>query len=419
MMPKFNLPKLELAKLRKYFLIIFSVVILFGSGYFLGYSAYKVDFKNFPKVTVSRGLPVDKNNLDFSLFWQVWDTLNTKYYDKDKIIASDMVYGAIEGMVSSLDDPYTVFLPPSKNRVVNEDLNGSFEGVGIQIGFKGTQLAVVAPLPGSPAEKEGVKPGDFIIGITDEAKEIERGTVGMSLSEAVEIIRGKAGTKVTLTILRDGESEALVKTITRQKIDVPTIILSYIGEGGSIAYLRLLKFGSETDTEWKKTVSEILGKKEATKMILDLRNNPGGYMQGAIDIASEFLKLGSVVVSEQRGEEEKVSYKVEKMGLLQNMPVIVLINQGSASASEILAGALRDNKKIKLVGETSFGKGTIQEPDELPGGSGIHITIAKWLTPSGYWVDEKGLEPDIEIEDNSETTEDEQLQKAIEVLNSK
>lgn len=419
MMPKLSLPKLELSKVRKYFLIIIAIVLLFGSGYYLGYSAYKVDLKTFPKVTISRGLPVDKTNLDFSLFWQVWDNLTAKYYDKEKINSSEMIYGAIKGMVASLGDPYTVFLPPSENKVVNEDLSGSFEGVGIQIGFKGTQLAVVTPLPGSPAEKEGIKPGDFIIGIKDEGKGIERGTVGISLPEAVEIIRGKAGTKITLTLLREGINEPLVITMTRQKIDVPTITLSYVGEGGSIAYLKLLKFGSETETEWQKAVKEIVAKKETKGLVLDLRSNPGGYLQGAVDTASEFLKLGSTVVTEEGGDKTQASYKVERVGLLQNMSVVVLINQGSASASEILAGALRDDKKIKLVGETSFGKGTIQEPEDLEGGSGIHITIAKWLTPSGYWVNEKGLEPDVKIEDDPKTTEDEQLQKAIETLNSK
>lgn len=417
-MPKFSLPKLQLIKLRKYFLIIIVVVILFGSGYYLGYSSYSADLKNFPKVTISRGLPLNKTNLDFSLFWKVWDDLSNKYYDSEKINSSAMIYGAIEGMVRAVGDPYTVFLPPNENKVVNEDLSGSFEGVGIQIGFKGTQLAVVTPLPGSPAEKAGIKPGDYIIGITDKAKNIERGTVGISLPEAVEIIRGKSGTEVTLTLLRDGEGEPLTKTLKRQKIDVPTIILSYVGEGQSIAYLRLLKFGSETDSEWQKAVREIIAKKEVKGMVLDLRSNPGGYMQGAIDIASDFLKLGNVVVVEERGDKTKTEFKVEKIGLLQNLPTVVLINEGSASASEILAGALRDNKKIKLIGEKSFGKGTIQEPEELEGGSGIHITIAKWLTPSGYWVNEKGLDPDVTIEDNLETTEDEQLQEAIKTLNS-
>lgn len=419
MMPRLSLPKLELSKVRKYFLIVFAVVILFGSGYYFGYSAYKIDLKTFPKVSISRGLPVDKTNLDFSLFWQVWDNLTAKYYDKEKINSSEMIYGAIKGMVASLGDPYTVFLAPTENKVVNEDLSGSFEGVGIQIGFKGTQLAVVAPLPGTPAEKVGVKPGDFIIGITDKEKGIERGTVGLSLPQAVEIIRGKAGTKVTLTLLREGVTEPLVVTMTRQKIDVPTIILSYVGDGKDIAYLRLLKFGSETETEWQKAVKEIVAKKETKGMVLDLRSNPGGYLQGAVDIASEFIKMGSTVVIEERGDKTKSDYKVEKVGLLQNMPVVILINQGSASASEILAGALRDDRKVKLVGETSFGKGTIQEPEDLEGGSGIHVTIAKWLTPSGYWVNEKGLEPDVKIEDDPKTAQDEQLQKAIETLNSK
>lgn len=345
--------------------------------------------------------------------------LSSKYFDKTNLNPGKMVYGAISGMVSAIGDPYTVFLPPEENKVVQEDLNGAFEGIGIQIGFKGTQLAVIAPLPGSPAEKAGIKPGDFIIGIKDEGKKIEMGTVGISLPEAVQMIRGKAGTKVTLTLLRDTSPKPMVVELVREKMEIPTLILSYVGEGESVAHIRLLKFGGETEKEWSKVVSEILKKKSVRAVVLDVRSNPGGYLQGAVDVASEFLKNNSVVVIEERGDGSKSEYKVERMGLLTNIPVVVLINEGSASASEILSGALRDIRKIKLVGEKSFGKGTIQEPAQLDNGAGIHITVARWLTPSGYWVNEKGLEPDVEIEDDPKTSEDEQLQEAIKLLESK
>lgn len=387
-------------------------------GYFLGSRQYQIQIESFKNIRISREIPPDKSVLDFTLFWQVWDDLEAKYFDKSKLVPTEMVYGAIKGMVEAVGDPYTAFLPPSQNKVVNEDLNGSFEGVGIQIGFKGTQLAVIAPLPNSPAEKAGIKAGDFIVGIKDDKKKINQGTVGISLPDAVEIIRGAAGTKVTLTLLREGNTEPMVMELTRAKVDVPSVILSYVGDNGKYAHIRLLKFGSETTGEWEKAVDEINKKKEVRGVVLDLRNNPGGYLQGAVDIASDFMKVGSVAVIEEKSDGAKNQFKTERVGLLTNMSVAVIINGGSASASEILAGALRDIQHIKLVGEKSFGKGTIQEPEELGGGAGLHITTAKWLTPSGYWVNEKGLEPDIKIEDNLKTTEDEQLQKAIELLNS-
>jgi carboxyl-terminal processing protease len=178
----------------------------------------------------------------------------------------------------------------------------------------------------------------------------------------------------------------------------------------------LLKFGGETYSEWQKAVKEINGKGSVKGIVVDVRNNPGGYLQGAVDVASEFLKNGSTVVIEERGEGAKDVFKVERLGQFTSMPVVVLVNGGSASASEILAGALKDIKGAKLVGETTFGKGTIQEPLDLENGAGIHITIARWLTPNGTWIDEKGLEPDVVVEDDTKTTEDEQLQKAIELL---
>jgi carboxyl-terminal processing protease len=413
------MPKIRLPKLRRTILIVFGVVAIFSGGYFVGASGFKASLTRFPQVTISREVPPDKGSVDFSLFWRVWDTLYAKYYDKSKFNPGKMIYGAIEGMVSAIGDPYTVFLPPEENKVVQEDLNGSFEGVGIQIGFKGTQLAVVAPLPDSPAEKAGVKAGDFIIGIKDEAKGIDRGTMGISLPEAVQAIRGNAGTKVTLTLLRDKNPEPITVELTRAKLDVPSLILSYVGEGDTLAHIRLLKFGAETDAEWQKAVREIASKGNIKGVILDVRNNPGGYLQGAVDIASEFLKNGSTAVIEERGDGTRNEFKVERIGSFTNMPTVMLVNEGSASASEILAGALRDDRKIVLVGQKTFGKGTIQEPLDLDNGSGLHITIAKWLTPNGTWVNEDGLEPDVKIEDDSQTTEDEQLLKAVDILQAK
>jgi len=238
------------------------------------------------------------------------------------------------------------------------------------------------------------------------------GTVGISLPDAVEAIRGPADSKVTLALLRDGVNEPLLVDVVRREISVPSVILSYVSDG-TIAHIRLLKFAGETDGEWSKTVSDILKNPQVKGIVLDLRNNPGGYLQGAVDIAGDFLPNGTLVVYEENSNGSRNEFKTDKLPKLAKLPLVVLINKGSASASEILAGALRDQEKIKLVGEISFGKGTIQEPRQLENGAGIHITSAKWLTPKAFWVNEKGLEPDVSIEDDTQTTEDEQLQEAV------
>lgn len=416
---KIKLPKISFIKARKTVLYLLIFLGIFSGGYIVGSKGYKLDFTGSTKIQIVREAPAGKENVNFSLFWEVWDILEKNYLLKEKINYSEMIYGAISGMVSSLGDPYTAFLPPKENKIVEEDLSGAFEGIGIQLGYKGTQLAVITPLPASPAEKAGLKAGDYILAIKDETKKIDTGTYGMNLNDAVKIIRGPAGSKVSLTILREGSADSFVADIVRAKVDVPTLILSFIGDNEEIAHIKLLKFGGETLDEWQKTVREVLKKESARAIILDLRGNPGGYMDGAIDIAAEFVDNNSVVVIEERSNGTKKEYKTDRIGLLTKTPFVILINEGSASASEILAGALREIKKVTIIGDVSFGKGTIQEPIQLENGSSLHITVAKWLTPSGFWVNEKGIEPDILIEDNIETTEDEQLLKAIEVVKEK
>jgi carboxyl-terminal processing protease len=416
---KIFLPKLQLYSVRKTLIYVSLVVFIFLSGYVIGYKGYVTEIDPYPKVTIDRNLPQEKEELDFSLFWKVWDTLDSRYFDKEKVIPAKMVYGSIQGMVAALGDPYTVFLPPDDNKVVQEDLSGSFEGVGIQIGFKGSQLAVIAPLPDSPAERAGIKAGDFIVGIKDEEKGVDMGTLGITLPDAVQAIRGPKGTKVTLLILRDGNDEILEIDIVRDSIDVPSITLTYVGEGDRIAHLKVLKFVEETKSEWDDEVISILKNPQISGIIVDVRNNPGGYLKGAVDLSSDFLEVGDRVVSEENSDGRKTDFKVEFLGKLRSKDVVVLVNKGSASASEILAGALRDNKNVQIVGETTFGKGTIQESQQIDGNAGLHMTVARWLTPSGFWVNDGGIVPDFEIEDKEDTEEDEQLQKAIDLLEKK
>ncbi|MFH1244441.1 MAG: S41 family peptidase [bacterium] len=352
---------------------------------------------------------------DFSRFWEVWRRLETSYVDPAKLDYAKMTWGSMRGLASSLDDPYTQYLPPAENKQANEDLNGAFFGVGIELGYREGSLAVVSPITGSPAEKAGVKAGDLILHIKDEKKKVDLDTQGMTLPTAVTHIRGDKGSSVILTLYREGVDKSFEVTITRDEIVVPSVELKFIEKDGKkIAHLELHKFGGRTDKEWVAKVGEIVASKSAG-VILDLRNNPGGYLDGAVFVASEFLPSGVVVKQEGRSSSE--TYSVDRKGSLTTIPLVVLVNKGSASASEITAGALQDNKRAKIVGEQSFGKGTVQEVQDLSDGSSLHVTVAKWILPSGRWIGKEGITPDVKVEDNLETKDiDEQLEKAIELV---
>lgn len=395
-----------------------------GFGYFLGQREIKLRTNGLPALTLERKVPESKN-VNFSLFWEVWDRLESSYLDKGALDKEKMVYGAISGLVSSLDDPYTVFLPPNENKEAHEDLRGDFEGVGIQIGFnKKEQLSVVAPLVGTPAEAAGLKAGDVILKIVDEIKGLDRDTQGITLPEAVTDIRGPKGSVVKLTMAREGVREPFEVELKRDTIVVRSVELSFKEKRGQqLAVLKLSRFGERTYEEWQEAVEEIKSKQKELGgkfggVILDLRNNPGGFLQGAVFIGSEFLSSG-VVVQQDRGEGRNDTYSVNRRGQLLEEPLVVLVNGGSASASEIVAGALREAGRAKLVGERTFGKGTVQEAEDLTGGAGLHVTVARWLLPSGVSVDEEGVAPDLEVKMNSEDpAKDSQLEQAIEVLTS-
>lgn len=407
-------PKVNIRSVRSIFTTLVIILLAFTLGYLVRDKNLAGDvFGNSSRITIERTQPEEYQNVDFDLFWHVWNTLETSHLEKKQINDVDRVYGAIKGMVAAVDDPYTVFLTPEENRVTQEDLSGEFGGVGIQIGYRGAQLAVIAPLPNSPAEKAGVRAGDLIAGIKDVNKDVERGTQGITLPEAVQLIRGDIGTTVTLSLLREDNDTPIIVDLERATIDVPSVVSSFEGDNENVAYIQILKFGADTKREWDNAVLEVLKKENLAGVIIDVRNNPGGYLQGAIDLGGEFLNLSDTVVIEEDSDGNQKFYKTETQGRLTGDEVVVLVNQGSASASEILAGALRDNIQAPIIGENTFGKGTIQEPRQLENGLGLHITVAKWLTPNEFWVNEVGLEPDIVLEDNPETEVDEQLQAAI------
>lgn len=418
--------KLSLSKIRSILLAVLVAVVFGGAGFVFGERVGKIKARtdlSTLEAVVNKDNPLGKK-ADFALFWEVWRRLEKDYLEPTDIDPQQMVYGAIEGMTASLDDPYTTFLPPTDNQASREDLAGEFAGVGIQLGFIDKTLGVMSPLPDQPAEKAGIKAGDLILHIKDEQKKIDQDTDGMNLQEAVRIIRGTKGTKVTLTIFRENNGGAKEITLVRDMIMVPSVELKFVdekgteAEGGKYAHLRVIRFGERTMEEWTESVDKILARKDLKGIVLDLRNNPGGFLQRAIDLASEFI--GSGVIVKQAGRVDSEDFNVNRRGKLIGQKMVVLINRGSASASEILAGALRDRIGTKLVGEKSFGKGTVQEAQELAGGAGLHVTIAKWLLPSGVNIHKNGLDPDVEVKeasDSATTKIDNQLIRAIEELN--
>jgi len=394
-------------KLTNFLLLLSFIVLIFGSGYKLG--EYKSRFISSSPISFGQN-----SNINFDLFWETWNKLQERYVDQKKLDPKKMYMGAIKGMVASVDDPYTFFLTPDENKQTKDDLGGKFEGIGAQLGLKDGRIIIISPLKDSPAEKAGVKPGDYINKVDDVS------TNKWTLSQAVSKIRGPKDTKVKLNLERNNKEINVV--IVRQQIIVASVELSYEKK---IAILKVNQFGDNTNDEWNKSVQDISGKwtkQQVTGVVLDLRDNPGGYLDGSVYLASEFLPLGKLVVKQEATLYGDKEYRVSRIGMLKDIPVVVLINQGSASASEILAGALRDYNRAQLVGEKSFGKGSVQEALDLKEGAGLHVTVAKWVLPNGDWINGKGIEPKYKVtneikEGNTITKEvDKQLEKAIELL---
>ena len=348
--------------------------------------------------------------VDFSLFWDAWRVVQEKFATKEPLNVQSMVYGAISGMLESLDDPYTVFMNPEDSKRFFDDLQGSFEGVGMEIGIRQKQLQVISPLEGTPAQKAGVRAGDRIIKIGDTVTE------GMSVEKAVSLIRGPRGTSVTLTMFREGWEEGKEITIVRGVIVIPSLKWELKGD---VAYIKLFQFSEKAGRDFRRAAQEITAS-PARSIVLDVRNNPGGFLDISVDIAGWFLERGSTVVTEElKDKQEQRVHRAKGSADLLSYPLVVLINEGSASASEILAGALRDDRNILLIGKQSFGKGSVQEIQNLRDDSSLKVTIAKWLTPKGNVIQGVGLKPDIEVENTLEDEDkglDFQLDKALEAV---
>ncbi len=392
--------------------LAFLLVAIFFSGWMVGLAGFKLRLKlNPPTIKIEDRMP-SATTVDFSLFWEVLDRINKNFLFKP-LNGEELLYGAISGVIEALDDPYTSFLTPQENMEFKRNLEGLYEGIGAELGIRSEQLVIVAPLEGSPAEAAGVKAGDKILEIEGVS------TRGISLSEAVSQIRGAAGTVSTLTLKR-GDGDPFVVKITRAQISIKSVRYEEKGEG--IFYLRVSRFGEGTVSEWDKAVEEIQAKRVVRRrIILDLRSNPGGLLNGAVYLASEFISSG-VIVIEETGDGFRQTLKAtptKRNHAFAGMATVVLVDGGTASASEILAAALRERVKAKLVGTKTFGKGTVQDVADLQGNAALHLTIAKWLTPSGKWLNETGLKPDFVVsltEEDISAERDPQLEKALELL---
>lgn len=391
-------------------LVVILAISIFAFGFVAGVTLEKgarpsiAEFRNI--INSELGKP---NDLDFGLFWDTWNLLEAKYADTTRLDRKKMFYGAISGLVSSLEDPYTTFLSPEDTERFEEDISGKFQGIGIEIGIRKDILIVIAPIKGTPADRAGLRAGDKILLIDGTP------TNDLTLDEAVSRIRGLKGTKVSLQIFRNSEEEARTIEIIRDVIEIPS--LSWEIKEGNIAYIQIFNFNYHAEGDFQKAVAEILAS-NTDRIILDLRNNPGGLLESSIDIAGYFLPVKSLVVSEE-ARDGKREHRSNGTGNLIKFPVVILINQGSASASEILAGALHDNRGVLLIGEKTFGKGSVQALEELRDGSTVKLTISRWFTPSGGSINELGLEPDTKIElteEDFEAERDPQLEKAIETI---
>ncbi|MDP3015121.1 MAG: S41 family peptidase [bacterium] len=405
----------------RYFVIGISIIVVITLTAGAFYFGYQQGIKK-PQTVIIRGVAnLEEGNLeviDFSLFWDAWRILKDKHVEADKINNQDLVYGAISGLFGALKDPNSVFFPPTDAKKFTEDISGEFSGIGAEIGIRNEQLVIIAPLKNTPAEKAGLKAADKILKINDTV------AVNLSVDEAVKLIRGERGTTVILTILRNGWEKPKEISIIRNIIQVPTLDWEMLAlseaEGKDIAYIHLYNFYEKVPFLFYQMVTEMIFK-NPKGIVLDLRNNPGGYLEASVNLAGWFLKPGEVVVKEEFRSDESQIFKAHGNGLFREMPMVILINEGSASASEILAGALRDNRGVKLIGKKSFGKGTVQELETLKNGSMAKITVAHWIMPKGQLIEKHGLTPDYEIdltEDDIKAGRDPQLEKAMEILKS-
>jgi len=391
--------------------ILFAIGTPFALGFLTGYSARPSVYEI---TSLSNKDSAIETITDFSPYWRAWQILDSKYIFSATTTDQEKVWGSIQGLAASYGDPYTGFFPPSDAKIFEEDVKGSFEGVGMEIGSRQGILTVISPLKGSPSEKAGIKSGDKIYKIDNTI------SAEMIPDEAVKLIRGKGGTTVKLTLVRENVKEPLEISIVRAPIEVPTIETEKRQDG--IFVIRLFSFTEVSPNLFRNALREFIASGD-DKLLLDIRGNPGGYLDAAVDMASWFLPQGAVVVSEDYGEKgqgpvhRSRGYDVFN----KNLKFVILVDGGSASASEILAGALSEHGVAKLVGSKTFGKGSVQEMVPVTEDTFLKVTIARWMTPKGNSISERGIEPEYKVEVTEEDVSksiDAQLNKAVSVLNT-
>ncbi|PIZ98665.1 MAG: S41 family peptidase [Candidatus Komeilibacteria bacterium CG_4_10_14_0_2_um_filter_37_10] len=397
--------------LKKFLLVIIIVPVIFFIGVYtgqLGNTTVNTTNDYGQVVNIDSRPAYLTKNIDFNLLWQTWNLLKSKYLHQDKLNEVELFYGALAGSVAALRDPYTVFFDPKVALEFTEELSGQFQGIGAEIGIKDNHLTIIAPLPGTPAEKAGIQSGDKIIAIN------QLDTTNISVDKAVSLIRGEKGTKVSLIIVHASDNQPIKLEIARDVIKIVSV--SWQMKENKIAYLKITHFNQDTGERFKEAVNQIINQ-GAQKLIVDLRNNPGGFLDVAIELGGYWLD-DQVMVKEMFYDATKnKDYKTVGNPILKSLPTVVLVNGGSASASEILAGALQDYKLATVIGETTFGKGSVQELENLSDGSAIKITVAEWRTPNNRVINEKGVEPDIKVERNYEDPDDNQLKEALKIIN--
>ena len=408
-----------LKQLPKFIPFIVGVLILIGvtgyGGYYFGYDfGYEKGIAQADELLAQTVTDPTGNTAkaDFSVFWEAWRKLKQLQVDAPKVSDQDLLYGAIKGLAGSFGDPHTIFFPPSDATKFQEDVSGSFGGIGANIGVDEDGYVVIeTPLKGTPSESVGLKPADVVIKINGDSTE------GLDVNEAVKRIRGPVGTVVTLTVARKGWTQTRDFKITRERITIPTLDLTMHADN-TVGQIQLYSFNENAPSKFYEAIYGLV-KGNVKGIILDMRNNPGGYLEVATDLAGWFMEDGKVIVSEQfRSGSDRV-FRASGNAILKDLPVVVLVNNGSASAAEILAGALRDIRGVKLVGEHTYGKGTVQEVEELKDLSSLKITVAHWVLPSGKILGKDGLAPDYKVEiteDDVKNKRDPQLAKALEVL---
>lgn len=398
--------------------MIFITLIVIGGSFFAGvYFGYN-DRPEVEKVTDILNKKYTGEftggEVDFEPFWKAWNTINEKYVASTSTLPTNQekVWGAISGLARSLGDPYTTFLPPVEAEIFESDISGNFEGVGMEIGIREEELTVIAPLKDTPAERAGIKAADKILKIDGVP------SLSMSIDKAITLIRGERGTAVVLTIGREETGEVLDIEIIRDIIDIPVIETELRDDG--VFVIGLYSFTGTAPRLFKNALEEF-SNSHSDKLILDLRGNPGGFLEVAVDMASWFLPAGKVVVTEDFGsDKDDRVYRSRGYDIFSDeLKLVILINEGSASASEILAGALREHKKAILVGQKTFGKGSVQELVKITPDTSLKVTVARWLTPNGISISEDKLSPDYEVErslEDFQADRDPQLDKAVEIL---